>query len=159
MDEHDVMKRQIKKPGRAEEATERLAGLHRPEAKLQSSPGMEMLEKIAADAVLHVERVSGVVAGYRKTAHTEATNNDPLTAYVQRMLAHAEIRKRSGNALLAPHKKEAAGLRLLNVNHFILGVGADAAENGQKKGEASSRAGGSRCAGHGGLGEDEPGLC
>ena len=36
------------------------------------------------------------------------------------MLAHAEIRKRSGNALLAPHKKEADGLRLLNVNHFIL---------------------------------------
>ncbi|SPJ14516.1 hypothetical protein SBDP2_1690001 [Syntrophobacter sp. SbD2] len=36
------------------------------------------------------------------------------------MLAHAEIPKHSGSALPAPHKKEAAGLRLLNVNHFIL---------------------------------------
>jgi hypothetical protein len=113
MNEHDVVKRQIKKPGRAEEATERPAGL------LQSSPGMEMLESIAADAVLHVERVSGLVAGYRKTIHTEMEKSDPLTTYVQGMPAHAEIR-RSGSALPAPHKKEAAGLRLLNVNHFIL---------------------------------------
>jgi hypothetical protein len=119
MDEHDVMKRQVKEPEGTEEATERLARLDRPEAELQSSPGMEMLEKIAADAVLHVERMSGAVAGYRTTVHTETTNSDPLTTYVQRMLAHAEIPKRSANALLAPHKKEADGLRLLNVNHFI----------------------------------------
>jgi hypothetical protein len=120
MDEHDVMKRQVKEPEGTEEATERLARLHCCKAELQSSPGMETLEKIAADAVLRFERVARAVTGYRKTVHTEMEKSDPLTAYVQRMLAHAEIPKHSGSALPAPHKKEAAGLRLLNVNHFIL---------------------------------------
>ena len=119
MAEHDVVKRQIKEPERAEEATERLARLHRPEAELQSWPGMEMLEKIAADAVLHFERVSKAVTGYRKTVHSEMTKKDPLTAYVQATLARAKTDKRSGNAFLAPHKKEADGMKLLNVNHFI----------------------------------------
>jgi hypothetical protein len=119
MAEHDVMKRQVKEPERAEEATERLARLHRPEAELQSSPGMEMLEKIAADAVLRFERVSRAVTGYRKTVHSEMKKKDPLTAYVQRMLARAEIPKHSGSALPAPRKKEADGMKLLNVNHFI----------------------------------------
>ena len=78
-----------------------------------------MLEKIAADAVLRFERVSRAVTGYRKTVHSEMKTDDPLTTYVQGMLARAETDKRSGNALLAPHKKEADGLKLLNVNHFI----------------------------------------
>jgi hypothetical protein len=120
MDEHDVMKRQVKEPERTEEATERLARPHCCKVELQSSPGMEILENIAADAVLRFERVSRAVAGYRKTVHTEMEKSDPLTAYVQRMLAHAEIPKHSASALPAPHKKEAAGPRLLNVNHFVL---------------------------------------
>lgn len=120
MAEHEVVKRQVKEPERAEEATERFARLDRPEAESQSWPGREMLEKIAADAVLRLESVSRAVTGYRKTVHRGMKKNDPFTTYVQRMLARAEIDKRSGNMLLASHKKEAAGLRLLNVNHFIL---------------------------------------
>jgi hypothetical protein len=45
--------------------------------------------------------------------------DDPLTTYVQGMLTPGETGKRSGNALLAPYIREADGLRLLNVNHFI----------------------------------------
>jgi hypothetical protein len=119
MDEHDVMKRQVKEPERTEEATERLARLHCCKAELQSSPGMEMLENIAADAILRFERVARAATAYRKTAHGGMKKNDPLTAYVQAMLARVETDKRSGNTLLASHKKEADGLRLLNVNHFI----------------------------------------
>ena len=119
MAEHDVMKGQVKEPERAEESTECLARLHHREAELQSSPGLEMLVRIAADAVLRLEGVSRAMTGYRKTVHTEMEKTGPLTAYVQRMFAHAEIPKRSGSPLLAPYKRKADGLRLLNVNHFI----------------------------------------
>ena len=85
-----------------------------------------MLEKIAADSVLRFERVSRVVTRYRKTAHTEVKTNDPLTTYVQSMPAHTD--KRLGTALSAPHKKEADGLKLLNVNHSIQDVGESCGE-------------------------------
>jgi hypothetical protein len=117
MTEYKVIKGQIRKLEKAEESTEHLARLHHGDADLQSSTGMGMLTEIAADSVLHFERVSRAVAGYRKTVQTEVKTDDPLTSYVQGMLAHAG--KRSGNALPAPYRRKADGLRLLNVNDFI----------------------------------------
>jgi hypothetical protein len=117
MAEHKVRKRQIQQLEKAKKSMEHLARLHHRDAELQSSTGMEMLNKIAADSVLHFERVLRVVTRYRKTVHTEMKTDDPLTTYVQGMLAHAG--KRSGNALPAPYRRKADGLRLLNVNHFI----------------------------------------
>ena len=78
-----------------------------------------MLKKIAADSVLHFEKLSQAVTGYQKTIYTEMKTDDPLTTYIQGMLTHAETGERSGNALPAPYRREADGLRLLNVNHFI----------------------------------------
>jgi hypothetical protein len=78
-----------------------------------------MLKKIAAGSVLHFEKVSQAVTGDRKTIYTEMKAADPLTTYVQGMLTHAETGERSGNALPAPYRREADGLGLLNVNHFI----------------------------------------
>jgi hypothetical protein len=117
MAEDNVMKRQIKKLKRAEESTKHFVRLHHRDAELQSSTGMEMLNKIAADSVLHFERVSRVVTRYRKTAHTEMKTDDPLAMHVQGMLTHAG--KRSVNVLPGPHGRRTGRLRLLNVNHFI----------------------------------------
>jgi hypothetical protein len=119
MAEHKVRKRQMQKLEKAEESTERLARLHHRDAELQSSARMEMLKKIAADSVLYFDGVSRAVKGYRNTVHTEMKTDDPLTTYVRGMLTYAETGKRSRNALPARYRREADGLRLLNVNHFI----------------------------------------
>jgi hypothetical protein len=120
MAEYKVMKGQIDRLEKTEGSIERFVRpMHGHEAELQPSTGMEMLKEIAADSVLHFERVSRVVTGYRKTVHTEMRTDDPVTTYVRRMLARAETGKRSANALLAPYRREADGVRLLNVNHFI----------------------------------------
>ena len=119
MAEHAVRRRQIQQLDRAEESTERFARLRHRGAELQPSNRTEMLNKIAADAVLHFDGVSRVVTQYRKTVHAEMKTNDPLTTYVQGMLMHAGASKRSGNALPASYRREADGPRLLNVNHFI----------------------------------------
>jgi hypothetical protein len=117
MAEHNVRKRQIKKPEGVEGSREHLARLHHRDEGLRSSTGMEILKKIAADSVLRLERVSRVVTRFRKAAQTEVKADDPLATHVQGILTHAG--KRSGDALPAPHGKGAGGLRLLNVNDFI----------------------------------------
>lgn len=112
MIEHDVVKQQVKKSRRAEEATERLAELRRRQAGLQ--PGMKVLEKIAIDSALHFEKVEKAVTRYHKTIHTETEEHDQLTTYVREMLAQAG--KRSRKALSATYKEEGDGL---NINHFM----------------------------------------
>jgi len=114
MAEHKVRKRQIQQLEKAKESMERLARLHHRDAELQSSTWMEMLNKIAADGSSILKECR---ERYRKTVHTEMKTDDRLTTHVQGMLAHAG--KRSGNALPAPYRRKADGLRLLNVNHFI----------------------------------------
>ena len=117
MAEHNLRKRQIKKPEGVKGSTERLAKLHHHDEKLRSSTGMYVLKKIAADSVLRLEKVSRVMTRFRKGAQTEAKTDDPPMTCVQGMLTHAS--KRSADALSAPRGRGTGGLRLLNVSHFI----------------------------------------
>jgi hypothetical protein len=119
MADRKVMNRQIEESEDSQRSTERLARLIRSrKTGLQSSTEMEMLDKIARDSVLNLERVARVVSRLEEAAHRAVRTEDPFAAYVQRLLAHVETGKGPEDALEVVRKREADGLSL-NVNQFI----------------------------------------
>ncbi len=107
---------------KADRSTERLMRLVRHRyGDMQSSRQIEILDRIARDSMVHLEKVAKVVAKGREKAGNPMESRDPFTAYVRKVISQVEANK-AGPARRPLIREKGADCLCINVNQFIQDV-------------------------------------
>jgi signal transduction histidine kinase len=119
---HESTRRQRRLPKGVDRSTQRLMRLiHDRYADMQSSRQIEMMDRIARDSMVHLQKVARMAAVSGIAANTSLESRNAFATYVRKILGHLDTGKTGEQGFRRPQGKAAESL-CINVNQLIQDV-------------------------------------